>query len=215
MTSMIPDVFKNLAQSAGYDVEVGIAADKGGNFESYASSAAIQSSLHSSKWDIVILQEQTQIPSIPHLRSSKMYPSAKKLIQKIKSIGAIPIFFQTSGNQNGWPENGILGYKNMQLAIIEGYSEISNELGVGVAPVGYSWYIAMDNSLNLELWKDDRHPNENGAYLAACTIYATVFRESSEGLNYSSNLPKNIANTLQSIGSTSVLDNLAKWNLSE
>lgn len=212
MTSSIPKVFEQLANSAGRSIEVGIAADKGGDFVSYASSGQVQNMLQSEEWDYVILQEQTQIPSIQQFRDARMYPGARDLVQQVRAVGAIPIFFQTSGNRNGWPENNIFGYKNMQLEIIKGYSHISQELDVAVAPVGYAWYVSMDSMPQIDLWVDDRHPNAFGAYLSACTFYTTIFRDSPV-TEYTAGLPEDLAIKLITIASDSVLNNLQKWNL--
>ncbi|MFH0782353.1 MAG: DUF4886 domain-containing protein [Pseudomonadota bacterium] len=212
-TAGIPNVFAELAKSGGHKVEVGIGADKGGSFAAYAQSAAVQTTMKSSRWDFVVLQEQSQIPSNVHLRSSKMYPPARELVRQIRSIGATPIFFQTSGNRNGWPENGLPKYENMQLEIIQGYSEIAEELGVPVAPVGHAWFVAMKSIPQFNPWVDDRHPNEQGAYLAACIFYATLFRESPEGAKYTANLSNDLAMELQKIAADAVLQNLQKWNL--
>jgi len=211
--SNIPGVFKELAKSGGHKVEIGTAADKGGSFAAYAHSVGVRQAMQSSKWDYVVLQEQSQIPSIPHLRASKMYPGARELVRQIRALGAIPVFFQSSGNRNGWPENSLFGYENMQLAIIQGYSEIADELKVPVAPVGHAWYVTMKEIPQLDLWMDDRHPNDHGAYLAACTLYATLFRESPEKSEYTATLPIDLAKELQKLAAETVLQNLEKWNL--
>ena len=213
MSALMPNVFAELAKSGGHNVEIEVAADKGGTFAAYAVSAAVRDAMQSSKWDFVVLQEQTQIPSSPYHRTAKMYPAARKLVQQVRSIGAIPVFYQTSGNRNGWPENGQQGYEAMQLEIIDGYSEIAQELNVQVAPVGHAWYIAMKNIPQFNPWLDGRHPNKQGAYLAACIFYATLFRESPEEANYKANLPTDLAKELQNIAADSVLQNLQKWNL--
>lgn len=212
-TANIPTVFAELAASGGHKAEVGIGADKGGSFAAYAQSVAVRETMQSSKWDFVVLQEQSQLPSNASLRPSTMYPPARELVRQIRSIGATPVFFQTSGNRNGWPENGLPGYENMQLEIIQGYSEIAQELQVPVAPLGYAWSVAMKNIPQLNPWMDDRHPNEQGAYLAACIFYATLFRESPEGVRYTANLPKYLAKKLQIIAADAVLQNLQRWNL--
>ncbi len=128
-------------------------------------------------------------------------------------MNSIPVFFQTSGNRNGWPETGLLGYENMQLEIVQGYSEIAAELQVPVAPVGHAWFVAMKNNPRLNLWVDDRHPNEQGAYLAACIFYAVIFREDPSKLDYMANLPKDIGKELHKTAADTVLQNLQKWNL--
>lgn len=212
-TAGIPYAFAALAKSGRYNVEIGLGADKGGSFAAYVSSPGVQEVLHASKWDFVVIQEQTQMPANANLRTSKMYPAARELVQQIRATGAIPVFFQTSGNRNGWPENGLPGYENMQLEINQGYSEIAEELKAPVAPVGYAWHLAMRNNPQLNLWVDDRHPNEQGAYLAACIFYATIFRSSPEKLSYISSLPRNLAQDMQRLAAEAVLQNPSQWNL--
>lgn len=212
-TSNIPYIFSELAKSGGHTVETGTAADKGGSLADYVLSASIREKIQSSKWDFIVLQEQSQIPASQNLRTEKMYPAARELVQQIRADGATPIFFQTSANSDGWPENGLPGYENMQLEIIQGYAEIASELNVPIAPVGHAWFIARKNNPQLQLWLDDRHPNERGAYLAACIFYAAFFRESPENLAYMANIPKNIAQELQKIAADTVLHDPKRWNL--
>jgi hypothetical protein len=210
MTSSIPGVFSKLAKSKGKNIEVEIAASKGGDFFSHVMSASVDNMLQSQKWDYIILQEQTQIPASPYYRDSKMYPAARKLVAKIRSLGAEAVFFQTSGNRNGWPEGGQDNYKSMQQEIINGYSQIANELNVPVAPVGQAWQAAMDKISGVNLWLDGRHPSEQGAYLAACVFYAQIFRDSPEGANYIASLPDEFAGQIQQIAADVVLSNISR-----
>lgn len=166
--------------------------------------------MQSAKWDFVVLQEQSQIPANPLLRNSKMYPGARKLVEQIRSLGATPIFFQTSGNRNGWPENGLANYESMQLEIIRGYSEIAHELNVSVAPVGEAWRLAMSKGRQFDLWVDDRHPNEQGGYLAACILYATIFHSSPVKAQYTGSLPSDLAQELKKIAANSAGQDFAK-----
>ena len=211
--SGVPSAFAELAGSGGHKVEIGLGSDKRGNFAAYAQSVAVAETMQSAKWDYVVLQEQSQLPASSHLRSSAMYPAARELVRQVRAIGATPVFFQTSGHRNGWPEGGLAGYENMQLEIIQGYAAIGKELQVPIAPVGHAWYVAMEHAAQFNPWVDDRHPNDQGAYLAACVFYATLYRESPEGLGYTGNLPKPLAHELQKIAADTVLPDLGKWNL--
>ena len=198
-TANIPGLFAEIAQSAGHKVEIGVGSDRGGTFEAYSQSSALRDIMQSTKWDFVVLQEQSQIPANPLLRHSKMFPGARKLVEQIRSFGAMPIFFQTSGNRNGWPENGLANYESMQLEIIRGYAEIAQELNVSVAPVGEAWRKALSKEEQFNLWVDDRHPNEQGGYLAACILFATIFHSSPGKAKYTGSLPSDLARELQII----------------
>jgi hypothetical protein len=170
--------------------------------------------LKSSKWDFVVLQEQSQVPAVEPARTEAMYPAGRLLVRQVEDLGATPIFFLTWAYRDGWPENGLSGYEAMQTQITRGYLGIAQELGVPMAPVGEAWLIAKRQHPELELWQGDgSHPSEQGTYLAACVFYATIFRQSPEGLRYIAHLPKETAKVLQTTAANVVLNNPQQWNL--
>jgi len=143
-----------------------------------------------------------------------MYPAVRSLVRQIQEGGATPILFMTWAHRDGWPESGLTGYEAMQARITEGYLRIAQELGVSVAPVGHAWLIATKEHPDLELWQGDgSHPTDQGSYLAACVFYATIFRQSPEGLSYRGRLPKKTASALQSTAANVVLKDPKRWNL--
>jgi hypothetical protein len=113
----LPGMFAKLARSGNHRVEVGMAAPGGWTLSEHANSQETLDQLHSSKWDLVILQEQSQIPSIGSSRTVSMYPAARLLVRQIEEAGATPIFFLTWAHRTGWPENGMPGYEDMQSQI--------------------------------------------------------------------------------------------------
>jgi hypothetical protein len=210
----LPNMLAELAKAGGHKVETGMVAEGGWTLSDHANSAETLDKLKSSKWDFVVLQEQSQIPAIEQSRTDSMYPAARWLVRQIEQVGATPIFFLTWARRDGWPESGLQGYENMQFQIDQGYLGIAQELSVRVAPVGYAWLIAKRQNPKLDLWQDDSsHPNEQGTYLAACVFYATIFRQSPEGLAYMGHLPKETAQILQTLAATTVLKNPKQWNL--
>jgi len=52
-------------------------------------------------WDYVVLQEQSQIPTIPYWREHSMYPAARLLDSLIVQNGAATMFFMTWGREFG------------------------------------------------------------------------------------------------------------------
>jgi hypothetical protein len=210
----LPNMIAELAKAGGHKVKTGMAVKGGWTLVAHAGSAETLDKLKSSKWDFVILQEQSQIPAIDQYRAESMYPAARSLVRQIREAGASPMFFLTWAHRDGWPKNGLNSYESMQVQIDHGYLVIAQELSVPVAPVGYAWLMARKHNPQLDLWqRDGSHPNELGTYLAACVFYATLFRESPEGLTYLAHLPKEIARELQTIASQTVLKNLKQWNL--
>lgn len=203
----LPNTFAQLAKSGGHKVEVGMAAQGGWAFADHVQSTETLSTLNSTKWNFVVLQEQSQIPSVQQFRTQEMYPAARELVRRSRELGATPIFFVTWARRDGWPENGMGTYQSMQAETDTGYAEIALELNAPVAPVGSAWFNTVMEHPELSLWQNDgNHPSEQGTYLAACVFYAVIFRESPTGLTYRAGLSKETAQTLQMIASKTVLN---------
>ena len=210
----LPGMFAHLARAGGHRVEAGMAAPGGWTLSTHARSAETLNKLKSSKWDFVVLQEQSQVPAIEPTRTEAMYPAGRLLVRQIEDAGATPIFFLTWAHRDGWAEKGLPGYEAMQGQISRGYLGIAQELGVPAAPVGEAWLIAKTQHPGSELWQGDgSHPTEQGTYLAACVFYATIFRQNPEGLRYFAHLPKETARVLQMTAGDVVLKNPKQWNL--
>jgi hypothetical protein len=155
-----------------------------------------------------VLQEQSEIPSVPQLRTQEMYPAARLLAGQIRAAGATPLFFIPWAHQNGWPDYGMHTYEAMQTQIDQGYLLIASELNAPVVPVGMAWWMARRKDSQLQLWQaDDSHPTQQGTYLAACVFYAVIFRQSPIGLTYVAGLPQDTTRSLQSAAASAVLFN--------
>lgn len=203
----LPNTFAKLAKAGGHKVEVGMAAQGGWRLSDHAQSIETLNTLDSTKWDFVVLQEQSQIPAVEQFRAQEMYPAARELVAKIREREATPIFFIAWAHRDGWPQQGINNYESMQIQINKGYTGIAQELNVTVAPVGSAWLTAAKQHPEVDLWQEDgSHPSLQGTYLAANVFYAVIFHESPRGLRYRANLSKEIADTLQTIAANIVLN---------
>ena len=210
----LPTMFARLAEAGGHRVETGMAAVGGATFADQVGSADTHSKLAGSKWTYVVLQEQSEIPSIAQSRAAEMYPNARLLVQRVRNTGATPAFFLTWGHRNGWPENGLGTYASMQAQLDTGYRAIADELKVGVVPVGDAWAAAHAADAGLDLWQPDgSHPTATGTYLAACVFYAAVFHQSPGGLDYTADLAADTAHAIQGTAATQVLDDPMGWTL--
>jgi Lysophospholipase L1 and related esterases len=203
----LPNTFAKLAGSGGHNVEVGMSAQGGWRLADHAVSIETLHLLNSTKWNFVVLQEQSQIPAITQVRNQEMYPAARELVQKIKNIEATPIFFITWAHRDGMPANGMTNYESMQTQINDGYMGLAQELNTLFAPVGSAWLAVVKQHREVNLWQEDgSHPTEQGTYLAACVFYAVIFHESPDGLTYHSGVSKENAKIIQTIASDTVLN---------
>src|SRR5438067_1224401 len=188
--------------------------DGGGGGRNACRTRSVRGSVgrnHVEEMDVVVLQEQSEIPSVEQFRQSEMYPAARRLADTIYRHGSRPMFFLTWAHRDGWPENGLPNYVSMQSAIDDGYLAIAAEEQAAVAPVGVAWS-TVRNQPHPGLWQDDgSHPTAAGTYLAACVFYATIFHQSPRGLTYRADLSPVDAAMLQTIAADTVLSDPRKW----
>lgn len=214
----LPMMLEELAKAGHHSVEARILAEADATLAEHAASSETVAILGSARWNVVVLQEQSQIPASERLRQTQMYPAARQLVGMVGKAGAQPMFFLTWTRRNGWPANGLVGYASMQSAVDDGYLVIAHDLHAAVAPVGYAWSAMLSeerySDRHAGLWRlDGSHPSVRGTYLAACVFYAAIFREAPIGLSYRAGLSVEEAARLQATASKVVLGDYAKWGL--
>ena len=210
----LPGAFAGLAAAGGQRVETGMLAAGGSTLAAHTADPATGRALASQRWSVVVLQEQSEIPSVEALRSDQMYPAVRQLVRLIRDAHARPLLFLTWAHRNGWPENGLSDYASMQSAVEDGYLAIAAEQRAAVAPVGVAWAALLGAGPDPGLWQADAsHPTAAGTYLSACVFYAAVFRASPLGLDYHGDLSPDQAARLQSVAADAVLGALTRWGL--
>jgi autotransporter-associated beta strand protein len=175
--------------------------------------------LDSGAFDIVMLQEYSNRPTIPSDRNNLMYPAARTLDAHIVAHGEKTMFYETWGYPNGDPSNCALydtppqyqgcGNVNMSIALRMGYARIANELSAAISPVGLAWLTVQAERPDINLYNNnglDYHPDPAGSYLSACVHYAAIFGRSPVGNPYLGYLTDaSLAAYLQSVAERTVL----------
>ena len=85
----LPATFASLAWSGGHRVETSIQAPGGWTLADHAAAQSTADALAASRWNYVVLQEQSEIPSLEYLRQSFMYPAARELAPMIRAAGRL------------------------------------------------------------------------------------------------------------------------------
>jgi hypothetical protein len=219
----LPNMVKQIALSFGDTLNYDQNTPGGATLQMHSTNTQTLSKISQQQWDNVIIQCQSQEPSFsPSQVSNDVFPYAQILIDSIESnnICTEPIFFMTWGRKYGDQQNcqfypPICTYVGMQQRLRESYLDMTFNHNATCSPVGMSWKesIAQDSALNLYS-SDNSHPSIYGSYLAACTFYATIFKNSPIGSTY---MPIGIGHatavSLQTIASNTVLDSLSNWNI--
>jgi hypothetical protein len=163
-------------------VVAGYITPGGWTLEKHLESQNTTDTIRTGNWDVVVLQEQSQLPSLPGKHGKRFHESVDALVKLIRESGARPILYMTWGRRNGDEANPHVNpdYTTMQDRLTAAYRAAGDRNGVPVAPVGEAWrrVRAANPSLGKQLYrKDGSHPSAKGAFLAACVLTATIFGE--------------------------------------
>ncbi len=191
----------------------------GANPNSHAADPESLNKLQAKPWDVVVLQEQSQIPTIASFKNGTMLPGAKKLIAHLKKVStsAKVVLFLTWGRKNGGKQCAgsqcsadFKDFGQMQDALTAAYVDIAKQVGATVVPVGEAWRLVIDNGGPELFDADGSHPSLAGSYLAACTFHASLFKQSPAGSKPAA-MSDAVAKLLQNAAATTVLKNMDKW----
>lgn len=141
-------------------------------------------------FDVAIMMDCSQCPLHPELKKD-FTDYAKKHTETVKKHGAKPVFFMSWAYADA-PE--------MTTQLADAYTEAANANGAFVIPAGLAFArsIALKPELNLYV-PDKRHPSLAGTYLAACTVYASLYGKSPVGIKYNAGLDEATATHLQTV----------------
>lgn len=213
----LPNVFGQLAKKGGNNVYIEENTPGGYTLSGHSQNTVSIQKINSGNWDFVVLQEQSQIPSLIPDRDTLMYPYAIMLDSIIHQSGLCTqtTFFMTWAHKNGdlGLPSGSDSYLAMQQRLRTGYMTIADSINALISPVGMAWKYVRQNYPNINLYaSDDYHPAMTGTYLAACTFYAILFGQSPQGNSYDAGLPDSVVQVLQYAADKIVFDSLILWN---
>jgi hypothetical protein len=147
------------------------------------------------QFDAVIIADCSQCPIHPQLKAV-FHEYAKKQAKIVIANGARPILFMTWAYKDK-PE--------MSAQLAEEYTIAGNDNDALVIPAGLAFAKASAKRPELELYQPDkRHPTLLGTYLAACTSYAAIYKESPVGNPYTAGIDAATARFLQVVAEETV-----------
>lgn len=220
----LPQLVQSLSTSAGKTLNIDSSMPGGYLMSSHLNDATTFAKISQGNWDYVVLQEQSQIPTIDFYRDNDMYPAMtdlKALIEQYNPCAKI-ITYMTWGRRYGGQQCDPIGtycspvfanFNQMQNSLTSAYLEISEQLNVQCAPVGVVWQNILNNSTNVLHSGDNSHPNIDGSYVAACTIFSSIWKQGASGLSYTAGLSSTLAQYYQLISDNTLFNSTNDWNL--
>jgi PKD repeat protein len=216
-TNDLPSTLNQLATSLGNTASVSSKVNGGYTFQMHANDPQTYAAIHQQPWDVVVLQAQSQEPSFPFSQvTTNTLPYSTQLADSVKAANFCSnvMYFMTWGRQNGDPQwDSINTFDKMNSRLHDAYMRFADSVDAMVSPVGVVWKYVRDNHPSIQLYvADGSHPSPAGTYLAACTFYTGLFRNSPVGSTYLGGLDQATATILQE-ASALLLDSLDQFNL--
>lgn len=218
----LPEMVRQMGLTMGDTIFVDSSTPGGYTYQLHTTDANTIAKIKQQQWDYVVLQEQSQLPSLsPAFVNVNSVPYALMLDSMIKANNACTktIFYMTWGRKYGDGSNcasypPVCTYAGMQQRLKESYLLFSDTCKAVAAPVGIAFknYIAIDTLLDLYS-PDFSHPSLAGSFLAAATIYSTITHNQITNQNYTAGLTVTQAAALQNTSWQTIIDSSALWNL--
>ena len=171
-TKDVPGIVQALADSAGGD-KLAVMTIVGPNYALIdhwkEGTARSQIGEHAFEW--VVLQ---QGPSSVEINRDSLRLVTKLFADEMAKEGsAMPALF------SAWPN---AERRQDFTRAIESYTLAAADVNGILLPVASGWLAAWDRVSTLQLYEDELHPSNEGAYLAALVIYAELLGKSPIGL---------------------------------
>ncbi len=219
----LPAMVASIAGSHGVEVIHETHAPGGARLLGHASNQNVSRKLRNKSWDFVVLQEQSQLPSFAiTVLLAKVFPPARRLVEDARKANpdTSVIFYMTMARRNGDPgmshvSRELLSYEGTQRRINSSYLRMARDNRASVAPVGEAWLIVRKQRPDIVLYADNIHPNPTGTYLAACVLYAALFKRPCSGAAVPRRVDKSVAAYLQKVADDVVLRSVNKWDWRE
>lgn len=220
----LPELVQNLSASAGKTLIVDSNTSGGYTVSQHLHDTVTIQKISRGIWDYIVIQEQSQIPTIDYCRYNIMYPAIAELKSMAEQYhpGTKIITYMTWGRRYGGRQcddgnvhcsPDFTDFNHMQDTLTKAYTEISNMLSMQCAPVGVSWQnVLNDTSLVLHT-SDNSHPNMDGSYIAALTIFSTIWKQPTAGFSFTAGIPEERARYFQLKSDSTVFNSPADWNL--
>ena len=168
-----------------------------GKYSFAAGNKVVFNKIEGPLFEVAIMMDCSQCPIHPQLKGA-FHEFAKKQGDTVVRNGARPVLFMSWAYKDK-PE--------MTAQLAEQYTLAANANDALVIPAGLAFAKAIAKRADIELYEvDKRHPSLAGTYLAACTVYATLYRRTPVGLTYTAGLSPELATLLQTAAWETVQD---------
>lgn len=220
----LPQLVQSLSSSAGKTLIIDSNMPGGMLVSGHVIDPTSNSKISQGTWDYIVIQEQSQVPTIDFYRYNDMYPAMsdlKALAEQFNTCTKI-ITYMTWGRRFGGqqcdPTNTycspvFVDFNHMQDSLTSAYTEISDILNIQCAPVGVTWQNILNDTTLILHSNDNSHPNLDGSYVAALTIFSSIWKQPSSGIAFNGGITQSRALYYQQMSDNTIFNSQNDWNL--
>ncbi len=219
----IPHKVKRMATAAGKKVRIRQHTKNGQPLHMHLNNPRALAKIRRRPWDYVVLQEQSWTATVNPERG--MYPAARSLDSLIRRQGGRTVFYllmpkeyspdavlTVNGDATVYYYSVFRDFDHARDSLQQIHLKIARKLEALTAPVGPAFAHALAERPDLKLYRKDRvHHTREGAYLAACVFYATLFGESPENVPYRGRVKAGLWQFFQKVAAQSVFGQKRLW----
>ena len=216
----IPGLVKNFATAAGLQMEVFMHApggitvgDLNQGTQAHMNNPTVFNLIRNNKLDFVVLQDNqgrfVLENKFPNPAVSQVVAGHLKIRDSMRHYHSCArmIFFAGWALKNGWPDIGD-GEKCIEN-IYQNYLTLNDSVDELISPIGLAWLRSIGQLPNVDLWSpDEAHQSAAGGYLAAATIFSTIYRLNTETVSFAAQLDTATARIMRRIAYQTVVDSL-------
>ena len=221
-TNDLPLMIDSMAAANGDTLIYSQSTPGGYSLQDHTLNAQTIAAIQQQQWDFVVLQEQSQRPSLdPSYVDASVIPYLLYLDSLIKqnNLCTQVVLFETWGRRYGDASNcsfypPVCTYDGMQSRLRESYKIMADTVQGIMAPVGEAFRNMIQFDSTVVLYDpDNSHPSPKGTYLAACVFNYLFFHRTSNGNTFTAGMTTADVHYLQLIADATVGDSLNTWNL--
>jgi len=212
----LPRMVQSLAQNDGKSIQYDSHTNGGWTWGKHAASATTINKIKSKPWDVVILQEQSQLPAFGEqqvcMESVAPLQTLMSVIRE-NSPNTVAQFYAT------WGRPGVDVFDQWQYYLSQRYYLFACMVSAParMAPVGEGFKLMEElhgAQARLSLYApNDHHASVQGTYLAACVHFLSIYGEGTSvvGNAYTGGLDGNTAQIIQEVAQA-VVNNGVDWD---
>lgn len=219
----LPQLVSDLSSSAGKTIFYDSNAIGGYTLSNHLADATSLAKIRQGTWDYVVIQEQSQIPTIDYYRYNNMYVAAQGLADSIHAYNPCTklMTFMTWGRRFGGQQCDqsmtycspvFADFNHMQDSLTSAYEEVSDIIEAQCAPAGVAWQNILNDTSIILHNADNSHPALEGSYVAACVFFDALWKLHSSGSGFTGGLPASAAAYFQAMADSTYFNSISDWN---